>query len=200
MNPMAFPIPLPDGVASLAVRFAQILLGLIRVVALRFPRTYRAAVALPLCLYISRTSKRLVRALLRAAAPIPPRKSRPGRPSGATPIRLPTRYGWLIRDLRHEAAVWRNQLESLLETDEAKAFLQAVPSAGRLLRPLCHMLALRPPVLRKPKPAPAPEPEPPSAAAPAALPPRPVYVLPEPPCLRLASRWPWVPIDVKKPA
>ena len=200
MNPLAFPIPLPDGAAPLAVRLAGILLGLIRVIAFRFPRTSRAAVALPLCLYISRTGRRLVRAVARAAAPARPRKPRPGRRSGSLPVRLPTRHGWLLHDLRHEAAVWRNQLEALLETDEAKTFLQAVPTAARLLRPLCHMLALKPAILRQPPPPPPPDPAPQAAAEPVAPPPRPLQPRRERPCAHLARRWPWVPLRLPKPA
>jgi hypothetical protein len=207
MNPTVLAIPLPDNATHLAVRLAEILRNLIGVIALRFVRTNRAALVLPLCLYLQRTGKRLVRAVARSAVPAKPRKPRPGRPSGGNRLRLPATYGWLLRDLRHEAAVWRNQLEALLETDEAKTFLAATPTAGRLLRPLCHMLALRPAVLRRPRRNPASQAAPPPArearAAPepaAPSPPHPAFALPEPPCPRLRLRWPWAFPPAARPA
>jgi hypothetical protein len=204
------PIPetLRAAAPAVAERFAWIVAGLARVIARGFLRhPTRAALILPLCLWLQRTRDRFNRLAARAAAGRLPRPSRPRRaaPRAAAPrttprLALPRRSGWLLRelgDIRHEAAFFRNQLERLLDTGEARALLEAIPTAGRLLRPLCHMLALKPALLEKPKPPrPAPpNPDPPRAPGP---PPRPA--MPGPPCPRLALRWPWAAIRASKPA
>src|SRR5947209_16938317 len=61
---------------------------------------------------------------------------------------LPRRSGWLLR-LTPSAAAARSQLEYLLADPEMAALLAEVPQAGRILRPLCHMLGIPPvPALR----------------------------------------------------
>ena len=45
-----------------------------------------------------------------------------------------------------EAGGW---LSNFLHRDDMPAFLAAVPRAGRLLRPLCHMLGVAPPEFLK---------------------------------------------------
>jgi hypothetical protein len=71
----------------------------------------------------------------------------------AAPVRLALR-------LTQDAAVFRSQLEYLLADPEMTALLAEVPQAGRILRPLCHMLGIAPgPALRlarRQRPAPAP--------------------------------------------
>jgi hypothetical protein len=188
--------------ATLAGRFAAILSLLIQTIALRYTPTPRAPLAALVIPYLQRTMRRLARLIGAVAAGHPPRvrprRPRPasGRRTGSPPVALPRTYGWLLRDLRHEAAVWRNQLEALLETDDARSLLAAAPRAARLLRPLCRMLALKPALLYPPKPPPPPEPEP--GPGPAAPPPRPV--LPEPRRPRVALRCPWRRLPVDKPA
>jgi hypothetical protein len=94
-----------------------------------------------------------------------------------------------------EAAAFGAQLQHLLADPEMAALVAAAPQAGRVLRPLCRMLGVRPPPgplappsrPRAPAPpspgltrGPAPPspgltrgPAPPSASLPAAAPPRP---------------------------
>jgi hypothetical protein len=195
-----FPSPVrPDGPA-LAVRLVGILLGLLASVAHHLPRTAHAGVTTSLCHYLYRTARRLTRlieAVANGRAPKPRRRARPGR-SGSKPVALPRQPAWLLRDLRHQAAVWRNQLERLLDEPEARAFLAAAPTAGRLLRPLCHMLALKPPLLYPPKSGSEPRPERAAAALPEPAPPG--RALASLPCPRLAIRWPWRDLLAKNPA
>ena len=58
------------------------------------------------------------------------------------PFRLPGRFGWLIR-LVPGAAAYGGQVQYLLADPEMAALLADVPQAGRILRPLCRMLAIR---------------------------------------------------------
>ena len=208
MPTVPIPEPLRAAAPALAERFAWIIAGLIAVIARGFLRhPTRAAVIAPLCAWLQRTRNRFNRLATQAAAGRRPRAT-PPRPAGrhrdaarrpsARPVALPRQYGWLVHELRHEAAFFRNQLERLLETPEAQALLEAIPTAGRLLRPLCHMLALKPAILAKPKPPRAPEPDRPCAAA--SRPPPPRVARPEPPCPGLARRWPWVAAPIAKPA
>ena len=84
--------------------------------------------------------------------------------------RLPRGFGWLLR-LVPETAAYGGQVEHLLANPNMTALLAASPQAGRILRPLCHMLAIKPvPALaapRRAKPLAAP-----AAAIPAADPSR----------------------------
>ena len=54
--------------------------------------------------------------------------------------RLPRGLAWLFR-LVPEAGAYGTQLNHLLSDPEMVALLQAAPQMGRLLRPLCQMLA-----------------------------------------------------------
>ena len=64
---------------------------------------------------------------------------------------FPTSPAWLITRVQN-AVGYGLQLQHLLSDAECAAFLAAVPQAGRILRPLFHMLGVRPtpPALRKP--------------------------------------------------
>ena len=75
-----------------------------------------------------------------------------GRPARAKQS-YPSSRGWLAARV-WEATAFRGQLEHLLSREDCLAFLAAVPQAGRILRPLCHMLGVEtmPEVIRKPRP------------------------------------------------
>jgi len=110
------------------------------------------------------------------AATLPgPRPSRVGQPRTPRAIRpdaptLPTGHAWLIR-LVQPTAQFIGHLEGFLATPEAQALVQAAPQAGRILRPLCRMLALQPPPwLRLPPRPPRERPRPAPAAAPTPAP------------------------------
>ena len=67
---------------------------------------------------------------------------------------LPTTPAWLLVAVR-EAAPCGARLEAMLSEAECEAFLEAVPQARRLLRPLSRMLGVgvKPPRSGKPRPA-----------------------------------------------
>ena len=75
-----------------------------------------------------------------------PRPSRARAP--ATPretARIPTGRAWLVHVVGYEAAGRASQLQHLLARPDMAEFLHAAPQAGRILRPLCHMLGIDPP-------------------------------------------------------
>jgi hypothetical protein len=97
-------------------------------------------------------------------APQHPRASKP-RAQRAPYIRLPTRDRWLIAILRsHHANAYGGQLRHLLASDEAKAFLAAVPRAAGIIRPVCRLLAVEEAVPPVPKKATPEIPESPSSS------------------------------------
>jgi hypothetical protein len=102
----------------------------------------------------------------RSPAKNPPDKPRP---------RWPTNFAWLIKMLPYEAACFGSQLQHQFSQPEMMALLEAAPQAGRLLRPLCRMLAVDlPPALRLPPRPPRPrkprKPRPPKQQTPRTAP------------------------------
>lgn len=89
--------------------------------------------------------ERLVRLWRAGKVPVP-RAPRPGRQRGDTiaRIRFPTAPAWLLRRMGYEVAAYGSQLQHLLSEADCAAFLAAVPQAGRILRPLFHMLGVSP--------------------------------------------------------
>ena len=67
--------------------------------------------------------------------------------------KAPRKKGWVTHTAPpcSEAGAW---LSYFLQRDDLPAFLAAVPRAGRLLRPLCHMLGVAPPEFLKLPPRP----------------------------------------------
>ncbi len=90
----------------------------------------------------------------------------PARPTG---LGLPTGTAWLIR-LIQPTAQFAPGIALFLARPETLALVQAAPQAGRLLRPLCRMLAIpTPDYLRlpaRPRRPPTPPPQPPKAPVP----------------------------------
>ncbi len=62
----------------------------------------------------------------------------------------PGRFAWLVRMAGWQAVAFGSQLRAVLETPDMVALLEACPQAGRLLRPICRMLAVKTSVLRLP--------------------------------------------------
>ncbi len=86
--------------------------------------------------------------------PRPTRPARAARPVAArTRPRMPTRRAWII-GMAPAATNQASGLRLLLRRPEMAAFLAAAPQAGRLLRPLCHLLGLDPPAPLRPPPRP----------------------------------------------
>ena len=85
------------------------------------------------------------------------------------PALLPRRFGWLPGSSREcwHINFWKIVLEEMLADPELGPVVAAAPEMGRLLRPICHMLAIRPPQVlslpkrvRKKKEPPPPDPHP----------------------------------------
>ena len=74
------------------------------------------------------------------------KRTRPARaPPDPGVLRLPRDHWWLFRLLpREAAAAHRGRLEVLLADPQTAALLAAAPEAGRILRPLCRLLAIHP--------------------------------------------------------
>ena len=113
-----------------------------------------------------------------------PRPSRAGqsrRPCQR--LRLPGRRAWRLHVTEHvrlAAAACGGQLQHQFATPDFDKFLQAAPQAGRILRPLCHMLGIDPPtplrLPKRPRPArPRPAPAQASPLRPQPTPPHPIY-------------------------
>ena len=79
-------------------------------------------------------------------AAVYPKRTRPARaPPEPGVLRLPRDHWWLFRLLpREAAAAHRGRLEALLADPQTAALLAAAPEAGRILRPLCRLLAIHP--------------------------------------------------------
>ncbi|HET9146869.1 MAG TPA: hypothetical protein VFN77_02350, partial [Acetobacteraceae bacterium] len=90
--------------------------------------------------------------------PANPRRARIRKPRPAPP-RLPRGFAWLLAPVP-EAAASASQLRHLLAEPEMQGLIAADPRFGRILRPLCHMVGIRPPpFLRLARTGPAPAPE-----------------------------------------
>ncbi len=144
MQTAPLPTPLAAFAADFSRRFGLILAALAALVARRFLRQPRlVTLIVPLWNRLNRAARRCERLMARLAAGRLPRPRRAGRngphPVGAT---LPRGRGWLVRALGPEAAADATQLESLLAEPAAAGLLALAPSAGRILRPIAHMLGV----------------------------------------------------------
>ena len=63
-------------------------------------------------------------------------------------VRLPGRFGWLVRAAAWQAAGYGSQLRHILGQPEMVALLLAAPQAARILQPVCRMLAVETSLLR----------------------------------------------------
>ena len=136
-------------------RFALLIEALCASVAASHARGLAGPVIVLIWGRLRRMAARFAAAAIPAVSRIPaasrpaqprPAQSRPAlsrRGADARP-RLPGGFGWLIR-LSPAAACHGGQLQRLLADPEMAALLAATPRMGRLLRPLCRMLAVEPP-------------------------------------------------------
>lgn len=154
-------LPAADVASGLAKRLALTVEHLCRVVAARGAKE-RALAPMVLLLWtrLRRMAARFealvahVRDGKRAPASRPRSRGAASCPPGSRPAaaRLPRGFGWIVR-LMPEAAAFGTQLQYLLADADMPALLAAEPRLGRIFRPLCHMLAVRPgPELASPKP------------------------------------------------
>ena len=189
----------PQPRSRMTEHFASLIEALYRAAAARAGRKHALApLVLLICPYLRRLARRFetIVARVRSGAPAPLTRPRTApRRAGVRGPRLPGRYAWLVK-LSPECAALGGQLRHLLAQPEMAALLEAAPGAGRILRPLCLAMgikpgqdvpaALFPPPVARPKPAPtadaaltadaapnadAPAAPAPGPAAPATLPP-----------------------------
>jgi hypothetical protein len=151
----AFPAP------GLAQTFALVIAGLCRATASHIAIDRRAG---PLLVRIFSRLHRLAARMTSLVARIqagklpPPRATRPITGPSRRKPRLPESSGWLRR-IVPGTAEYAGQVQALLDDPQTAALLEAAPQAGRILRPLCRMLAVPlPENLRRPKPRSAPPP------------------------------------------
>jgi len=174
--------------------FASIIAGLRAAVAVYAVRDRVRQAELTLAWYrIGRAAARFAALFARwQSATLPlSRPSRAGRASTPRPRPyFPTGRAWLAGN-RHEVCGFASQLNHFLARPDLADFLAAAPQAGRILRPLCHMLGLDPPEKlrlpqrpRRPRPRPATVP-PASPPSPTGTPDRPIPAN----ILRAARAW-----------
>ena len=141
--PSGFPPGLPAELAAAVLWFMTRLRGL---VFWRMTGHRHAAHAFTLSHYLGRGVARFGRVMARLAAGevFRVRASRAGQvrkaPAGPR-VRLPMEYGWVARlgeDVRMTAAIIGHHLNRT----EVLAMIAACPQAQRVLRPICHLLAI----------------------------------------------------------
>jgi hypothetical protein len=146
-DPIA-PLPTPLIVAVYARlininRRFQALMVQIRNGTLRGPRARRPEEA---------ARRKVLRAERAAMDPPPPRKP-PHRelPLAYGPMApLPRDFGYVLRLVPWHAAPLANEMRILLEKPEMAEIIAATPRLQRVLRPLCHMLGIKTPVIETP--------------------------------------------------
>ncbi len=118
-----------------------------------------------------RLFERLV-TLWRAGTLPKPRASRAGQSRPATaakPVIIPRNFAWLLKLIGAPAAIAASHIRHWMNDEELKRFLADCPQAARLIRPVCHMIGMRPtevelapirlpPRPRKPRPPRPPKP------------------------------------------
>jgi hypothetical protein len=122
------------GLGGLAGPFIILVWLRLRRTAARFAARAARHAALP----IPRSSQAVPEAVIASEATQSRR-----RPNSGSPSPLPRRAAWLLR-LVPETAAGASQLHHFLADPEVTALLAAAPRLGRILRPLCHMLGIRP--------------------------------------------------------
>ena len=154
MNASSEPFGLPDTAPELARRFAVIMAGLGALIARRFLKMrHLSGLTVRLWGYLNRAVRRFHRALTQKAGKVRAARVRAERADVARVRRvaLPSRRGWIVRELGWEAAAYMAQLEALLGEVESRAALAGAPSAARIVRPICRMLGVVIPPVVAPK-------------------------------------------------
>ena len=120
------------------------------------------------------------------AARSAPRRAAAARPAGSMRWQgLSQRFGWVIHAVSWFVNVRHFELKEMLEDPEAAALVAAAPELGRVLRPLCQMLAVPvPDWLRLPRRA--------RRRLVVAIPPAPAWLLAEPGAIVHADGTVWM--------
>ena len=72
-----------------------------------------------------------------------------GATSGPPAASLPRAFGW-VRRMLPETGQYAGALRFLLSDPETAALVEKAPEAGRILRPLCHLLGVQAPAFLRP--------------------------------------------------
>ncbi len=139
---------MPHPALYVSERLAGILTNLLALVMQQI--LVLGAFTMPVHARIARARQRLTRLLANLAAGRLPRQRahRPGQKGGPKPaLDIPRSQAWLVGRIGYRAAGYRQQIDYLLHEPETRALLAAAPpealkSLGRLLRPLCRLLAV----------------------------------------------------------
>jgi hypothetical protein len=159
---------------GLAQTFALVIAGLCRATASRIAvDRFAGPLLVRIFIRLHRLSARLTSLVTQIQAGKLP-QPRPSRRTASRHYprkpRLPESRGWLLRVVP-ATAEYAGQVQAMLDDPQTAALLEIAPQAGRILRPLCRMLAIPlPDHLRRPKPTPAPQPaaaDPPAESPPA---------------------------------
>ena len=163
--------PAPLTGPEIAREVGHVLTGLCAVIAAAFDRH-------PIFVYIlndlwtrlNRAKQRFTRVMDNLHAGRKPRPSRPGTAAGAVggmpPAKLPNGYGWLIRAIPYKAAAYLCLLEHIFARPGVEDLIKSSPEAQRILRPICHMLGMKPAFLARPRTPRAKKPEAPAPITP----------------------------------
>lgn len=140
---------MPLASSTPAANVAAIIDLLCRMVAARISGGRLAGPLIVLiCTRLRRMAARFAAVAARAGTPSPPRRNRgaakPRSAAAQNASALPRRVAWLLR-LVPESAAGASQLQHLLAGPEMAALVAAAPQTGRVPRPLCRMLGVRPP-------------------------------------------------------
>ncbi len=155
---MAIALPTPD----LAHTFSGLIDELCRTVAARSAADRGAGPMLilifgrlrRLAARFASLAARVEAGMIQAGPPRPGRAAASANQRAGRKARLPQSFAWLIR-LVPGTAAYAGQVQTLLADPQTAALVAAAPAAGRILRPLCRMLAVPlPDYLRLPRPRP----------------------------------------------
>jgi len=154
-------IPGVNEIASLSPRerFNGLIEGLFNDVAREVPKGW---VSIPMVTLIWRRLRRMRRRFigimdrLRAGTLVQagaPRPAAPDRPAGSSRSKEPYReFGWVIYAVSWFVWGRHYDLEEMLEDGEVVGLVECAPELGSVLRPMCQMLAVKPPAwLRLPR-------------------------------------------------
>ena len=74
-----------------------------------------------------------------------PHTTRPTPPRAAPPkprTKFPAKFGWLMAANQHHGAWSMTEIDRFLSDPAVEELVRTIPQAGRLLRPICHMMAV----------------------------------------------------------
>ena len=162
-TPIIFPLTLPPNVIitnlmsglTISQRITRIVANLAQSLNIFAPRV---KMPVSLCQILSRRLTRLMDRLrtLIERGPLPPSHKRatprnpPTNPPKIDELHPPSNFGWLAFMFPgSDISAMRSHLLLLLDEPETQSLITSHPMLARSLRPLCHMLGIKPPACLK---------------------------------------------------